>query len=254
MDALIGYTGFVGSNLLNQASFDEMYNSKNIDLIKGKQFKRIICAGAPAVKWKANQFPEDDWNSISSLINNLKYVQRSEEFILISTVDVYNNPTQINENTDIDLESLQPYGKHRYLLEKFVLENFSNVTIIRLPGLFGTGLKKNIIYDFLNNNNINEIDSRNIFQFYNLNRLYNDIMKSVDNNLKVVNFATEPVSVKEVAHYAFSLEFDNTVLKDFVKYDMQTIHSALFNGTRSYLASKQEVLEDIKKFIEKEKN
>ena len=32
--ALIGYTGFVGSNLQTQIKFDDFYNSKNIQDIK----------------------------------------------------------------------------------------------------------------------------------------------------------------------------------------------------------------------------
>jgi hypothetical protein len=34
--ALIGYTGFIGSNLARQFDFDDFYNSKNIDDIAGK--------------------------------------------------------------------------------------------------------------------------------------------------------------------------------------------------------------------------
>ena len=34
--ALIGYTGFVGSNLVRQHSFDAMFNSQNIDSISGR--------------------------------------------------------------------------------------------------------------------------------------------------------------------------------------------------------------------------
>ncbi len=39
MRALIGHTGFVGSNLLKQAEFDRCYNSKNIEEIVDEQFE-----------------------------------------------------------------------------------------------------------------------------------------------------------------------------------------------------------------------
>ena len=56
--ALIGYTGFVGGNLHLQTPFDDVYNSKNIDSLRGKSYELVVCAGAPGVKWKANKEPE----------------------------------------------------------------------------------------------------------------------------------------------------------------------------------------------------
>ena len=56
--ALIGYTGFVGSNLLRQRPFDACFNSSNIDQIAGRSFDLVVCCGARAEKWKANADPE----------------------------------------------------------------------------------------------------------------------------------------------------------------------------------------------------
>jgi len=39
--ALVGYTGFVGSNLRVQYPFDDLYNSKNIADIEGKEYKTV---------------------------------------------------------------------------------------------------------------------------------------------------------------------------------------------------------------------
>lgn len=61
--------------------------------------------------------------------------------MLISTVGVYKNPNGVDEDTPIDTDGLQPYGQNRYYLEQFIQDNF-DVTIIRLSGLFGNGLKK----------------------------------------------------------------------------------------------------------------
>ncbi|MFI5206247.1 MAG: pyridine nucleotide transhydrogenase, partial [Candidatus Paceibacterales bacterium] len=71
-DALIGYTGFVGSNILAQRPFDLLYNSKNISDIANKNFNTVVCAGAPGTKWIANKNPEADLANIQNLINNLK--------------------------------------------------------------------------------------------------------------------------------------------------------------------------------------
>ena len=47
--ALIGHTGFVGGVLKAQQPFDELYASRNIDAIRGKRFKLVVCAGA--IRW-----------------------------------------------------------------------------------------------------------------------------------------------------------------------------------------------------------
>ena len=146
--ALIGYTGFVGSNILLQQPFGFTYNSKNIEEIKNKTFDLIVCAGAPGTKWIANKNPEADLASINKLIENLQTVT-CKKLVLISTIDVYSPVLGVNENTKIDLSTLQPYSKHRRMLEEFVENKFDSL-VIRLPGIFGTGLKKNVIFDLLN--------------------------------------------------------------------------------------------------------
>jgi len=43
--ALIGYTGFIGSNLKESETFDDFYNSKNIQDIEGKKYELIVSTG-----------------------------------------------------------------------------------------------------------------------------------------------------------------------------------------------------------------
>lgn len=149
MKALIGYTGFVGRNLEKQFFFDEKYNSKNIHEIKNKNFDVIFCSGVSAVKWLANQNPEKDIQGINKLIECLRNT-KTKIFILVSTIDVYDNMKSINEDTIPNVLLQDTYGKNRYYLENWVRENFENHLIIRLPALFGMGLKKNFIYDVMN--------------------------------------------------------------------------------------------------------
>ena len=44
-NALIGYSGFIGSNLLNIKKNILKFNSKNISKIKNHKFDTVICAG-----------------------------------------------------------------------------------------------------------------------------------------------------------------------------------------------------------------
>ena len=147
--ALIGYSGFVGQTLLRAASFDHLYRSTNIQDITGHSFDLVVCAGAPAQKWLANKEPAADARSIDSLMDCLRTIQASR-FVLVSTVDVFGKPVCVDETCAVETEGLHPYGFNRWRLEQFVRSTFAEALIIRLPGLVGHGLKKNILFDFLN--------------------------------------------------------------------------------------------------------
>lgn len=246
-NALIGYTGFVGGNLLSQTEFSFLYNSKNIEDAQGQSFDLLVCAGAPAEKWKANQQPEADRAALGRLCSVLAKV-RARRVVLISTIDVYPNPLGVDEDTFFE-PGAAAYGRHRFLLEKFVQDHF-DALILRLPGLFGPGLKKNIIYDFLHDNQVAQIDSRGVFQFYDLANLWRDVMRASDAGLRVLNVATEPVGVEELVSYAFGKTFRNEPPdRTPARYDMRSVHASLFGGSRGYLYDRQAVLDAAKAFV-----
>lgn len=251
-EALIGYTGFVGQTLLRSKDFDDLYRSTNIQEIKNKSYDLVVGAGAPAKKWLANKDPVADARAIDKLIENLSAV-KTKTFVLISTVDVFRTPVSIDENTKIGTADLLPYGFNRWRLEEFVKKHFPKHLIVRLPGLVGTGLKKNIIFDFLNNNQVNLIESRNIFQFYPMKNLWRDIKLALDNNLSLVHLTAEPVSVEEVYQLAFDKPFENYLDKPLVRYDMQSIHAEKIWGHKKYQYSKAESLEAISEYFKNEK-
>ena len=75
--------------------------------------------------------------------------QIKENVYRISTIDVFKNPNSKDEASRIDMDGLEAYGANRYRLEFMVREYYPDATIVRLPGLFGRGIKKNFIYDFM---------------------------------------------------------------------------------------------------------
>ncbi len=250
--ALIGHTGFVGGNLKAQGEYTDFYNSKNIGEIAGQSFDLVVSAGAPAAKWIANKEPEADRKSIAMLTNALATV-RAKRFVLISTIDVYPRPIEVDEDTKLSRETGQPYGKHRLELEDFVRSRFPNALIIRLPGLFGPGLKKNAIYDFLHDNRLDLIHQDGVFQFYDLTRIGADVERCLHAGVELVNFATEPVAVRDVARVAFGRTFENQLPPPAPRYDYWTLHAKLWNRSGHYLASRDEVLAAIEKFVANEK-
>lgn len=244
--ALIGFSGLVGSNLLNQQEFDACFRSTDIEEIRGQSFDEVYCAGVSAVKWQANKDPEADWHGIEALLGPLEKI-KAKKFILISTVDVFREPKGVDETTIPVEEGLHPYGLHRLKVEQFIRERFPSV-VVRLPGLFGTGLKKNIIFDLLNRHRLEELDSRCTFQFYNLERLSDDMRCAVSKGLDLVHFATEPVSVGQVAERILGEPFVQEVMDKPVSYDMQTCHASTWGREGRYLCSSDEVLKDIDQF------
>lgn len=302
--SLVGYTGFVGSNICMQAGsyIEGLYNSKNIESAYKTNPDILIYAGLRAEKFLANTYPDKDKLLIEEAKQNIKEIN-PKKLILISTIDVFKEPKNVNEESNINLQGLQPYGYNRYQLELWVRENYPDALIIRLPALFGINLKKNFLFDFinmipqmlkkekmdelLNHNNqlinyyelqdtqfyklkavsekekkelkkifqelgfsaLNFTDSRNVYQFYNLARLWGDIQTALKNDIKLWHPATEPVSAAEIYKYLTGEDFVNEIMANPAYYDYKTVHCEIFEGRNGYINSKMEVLNQIKDFI-----
>lgn len=239
--ALIGHSGFVGSTLLKQTSFNDLYRSTNIQDIREKNYETVVCAGAPAQKWLANKEPTEDAKKIDGLIEHLSQV-KCKTFILISTVDVFKSPIDVDENTRVDTDDLHAYGLNRYRLEEFVKNNFDNHLIVRLPGLVGPGLKKNIIFDLLNKNNLEQVESRNVFQFYPMVNLWFDIQTALAEKLTLVHLTAEPISVAAIAKQGFGTDFENHKDNPLVSYNFKSCHAEFFGSTHYQYSYKETLL------------
>lgn len=249
--ALIGHTGFVGSTLKKQHAFSHAYRSTDIQDLEGKELDMVICAGAPAKKWLANQKPDEDRACIEKLISILRTI-KAKQFVLISSVDVFVCPLNVNESTEVETANLHPYGLHRFQLEQFVATQFPSHVIIRLPGLVGPGLRKNIIFDFLHNNNIDKIDHRSIFQFYPMVNLWSDIQIALQSGLGLVHLTAEPCSVAEVSMEGFGIPFSNAILSEPPNYDLRSLYADVFGGQGHYQYSRRESIQAIRAYAQSE--
>jgi len=307
MKILVGYTGFVGGNLHAQTSFDAVYNSKNIKDAYNTSPDILVYCGVKAEKFIANQNPDADLEHIKEAMQNIAMI-KAKKVILISTIDVYANPKKVFETTPLEThdEGISVYGRHRLLLEEWVKQNTPSSHIIRLPGLFGQGLKKNFIYDYCHpvpaklskkiysrlspqstdilraytyNENtqlydLNQLaskeemkeleiafkdvgfsslsftDSRSIFQFYPLNRLWQDIETVLSFDLPVINLATEPIGIAELYHALTQKTFTNEVALTVPHYDFQTLYAHCFGAKGPYMMAKESVIIAIKDYVE----
>jgi nucleoside-diphosphate-sugar epimerase len=252
-DCLIGHSGFVGANLASQRTFDSTFNTTNIDDIRGRRFDLLVCSGLPAAKWIANREPDADLANVNGLLYRLRTV-RANRAIVISTVDVYPTPRDVDEDSPIDVASQHPYGKHRLMFERAMREQFASTLVIRLPGLFGAGLKKNAIYDFLHGNETQKIHCDAVFQFYALDNLWRDVERAMITGQPVINFATEPMSIAAMTRDAFDLDFDNRTEGAPAFYDVRTRYDRELGGARGYLYDRIHVMAELRAFVAKERN
>lgn len=246
--ALIGSTGFVGSNLASQHTFTESYHSRNISEIAGRKYDTVVCAGVNAVKYLANQQPEADWAGISRLLDPLRQV-KTGRFILISTIDVYAQPIGVTEADPASVEN-HAYGRHRLAVEEFVREHFSQHHILRLPGLFGPGLKKNILFDLLNRNCLENIQPASSYQYYDVGHLMEDLLKVVELNLPLLNLATAPLKTQTILERFAPDEKVGEKAGLPGHYDFRSLHAGAWGGKDGYLYSAAQVMEDLSRFFQ----
>ena len=248
MDGLIGYTGFVGGNLRQQRNYDFTVNSKNFHELENRHFHRLVCAGIPAVKWKANRDPEADLAHINELVDVLKTVS-ADKVVLISTIDVYSVNSGVDERFDCHNPNHHAYGRHRLYFEDFCRGHFPNLLVVRLPGLFGGGIKKNVIFDLLNDNCLEMIQPESSFQYYDLSCLSDDIERAEAAGLPLINLFTEPVRTREIIDRFFPGKKVGEKAGPAVSYDMHTAHAGLWGKTGPYCYSRSEVLAQLGRFI-----
>ena len=253
MLTVIGHTGFVGGYLCSVRKPDRMYNSRNIEKMSEESHDTIVCTGVSAVKWKANLEPVADMAGIDKLWRVLRKT-KAKKFILISTVDVYPVPQDTDENLLPLLLANHAYGTHRLGLEEMVKSHFSDCHVMRLPALFGPGLKKNVLFDMLNNNMTHKINPISSFQWYGLDRLWNDIDTLSSSSVGTVNMAVEPVSTMDIKNRFFPLtDIGIPETSAAVFYDVHTVNASLFGGHGHYIESAAECMNRMKEWINREK-
>lgn len=251
--ALVGYTGFVGGTLRRGRPFDVLVNSKNANDLRGGDFDLLIHAGVPSVKWIANKDPAADRAAIFS-IRDVLATTKVRELILISTIDVYPDPSApSDENAAIDPARNHAYGRHRFELEQWVREQFANVRIVRLPALFGEGLKKNVLFDLLHDNQVGNINPASRFQWYPLTRLNADIEKIRARDIRLINLFPEPIRTSDIVDRFFPGAPTARASEPAPVYDLRTRYSDVFGGPPGYILGRATVLDELAAFIAREK-
>lgn len=251
MKLLIGNTGLIGTTLKDTIKFDYEFNSKNLEELLSLPIDtsqaELYLACLPATKWLVNKDPQSDLDNIFKILN----IITKREFgtiILYSTIDVYNDvPLEVNEDYSIPITS-PSYGSNRYLFETLIrtTTKYKKLLTLRLPALFGKHIKKNIIYDLLNKNEINKIKYNSTYQWYNLDKLVRDTNNCLAStrDFQCVNLFTEPVPTSDILKI-FKLskkEVENNPTPIIYNYKSKI-------SPEGYIENKTDILNQIKQFI-----
>jgi len=236
----------VGQTIKQFETFDYEFNSKNLYTFEhlAKDGDELFLTCLPATKWMVNKNLTADIQNINNIISIISQFQYSK-ITLISTIDVYNDsPLLSNETYNPNISKLS-YGNNRYLFELMVREmvKCDDLKIFRLPALFNSLIKKNVIYDLIHNNNVDQINQNSYYQWYNLDNLHNDInsFSTQYPNESSFNLFTEPIYTSDIVEL-FPEHMDKVQNGSKVTYDYHT----KFGG---YISNKNKVLNEIKQFI-----
>lgn len=313
MDALIGYSGFVGGQLQRQHSFKSLFNSSNIDKVDSAEFHTVVCAAAPGSMFEANMLPDMDLSKVNALIEHLETI-KAKRFILISSIAVLENFAAHDDENTSAFQTKLAYGQHRRVLEAFCEDYFDECLVIRLPALFGEGLRKNFIFDLINpvptlltaskisalrselssieanlldkiyspepKTGMHKIDraelakSRNrkcleaamtelgysstqfhnpetTYQYYNMERLWNDITVAIKGNLKVLHLAMPPLKAGDIHNRLLGFDMPETNAR-IHKENMYTAYAHLWGRKGPYLDDAAAIMNKLEFFYKRE--
>jgi hypothetical protein len=249
---LIGYSGFIGSNLAQQHTFSDLYRSTNIADIEGKSYDLLVCSGVSAVKWRANQAPEEDRAGIDRLLGPLSRV-RAERVILISTVDVYPAIKDVDETFDCLSRPNHAYGTNRLYVEDTIKKLFPDNFIVRLPAVFGPGLKKNVIYDLIHDNGLDVIQPDSVFQYYDVTALWDDLENMQARGIRLANLATAPIATSTIMKTHFPGKSVGAKAGPPVFYDIRSQFADALGGQDGYRFDESQVLNRLGAFVDRER-
>ena len=123
---------------------------------------------------------------------------------------------------------------------------FNELKIFRLPALFSKNIKKNILYDLINNNNVYDINKNSYYQWYNLENLIYDINYYIKNykNEMVYNLFTEPIKTDDIINLFPLYDKKKFRYLEPINYCYKT----KFNST-GFIENKENILKQIKLLI-----
>ena len=220
--AIVG-EGLIGKRLAKFVNPTHTFNSKTLLDLPMNEYDTVYVAAPSGNRIWASENPGFDQASTGLLIRNL-LVTRCNRIVLMSTGD-----TQVRPDSG--------YGKNRLELETAVRGRFSNHYIIRLPGLIGNDITKNILYDIKHQTEwATKINTHTKQQWYPLDNLEQDITSILSNDQREVNLVSEPI-------------LNQDIVDQFKQPTVNTTSSGIDYDLEPYKYTKEEIFEAISLYL-----
>lgn len=154
---IIGGAGFVGQaypRLLAAKGLPyTLVTRENYASLIGTSCDILINANGNSKKFMSDHDPVWDFDaSVVSVVRSLADFNAGT-YVLLSSGDVYptqDSPEVTREDQAIDLRRTSRYGLHKYMAETVVRATHPRPLVMRMGGFVGPGMKKNAIFDMLN--------------------------------------------------------------------------------------------------------
>jgi len=210
---IVGENGFVGSALIEYFSSIEDFNvhsvnRHNFDKCDEKFINAdiVINASGNSRKFLASGNPIIDLKqSLSITIDVLSKINLDKCLLVqISSVDVYHSNFDLDntyEDRKIEFDKLSNYEASKFLSEKMVMKYAKSWLIFRLSGMVGENMKKNAIFDLINNKEI-WIHPKTSLQYINTEEVAKIVSHTIDRNFKndIFNIAGKgSISIDEIS-------------------------------------------------------
>lgn len=153
--AVIGAGGFVGGALLGalRDAGGDCIGLRRADPLPTDPVDIVVDCNGEGRRFWSNQNPDESYRRSVATVEDRLHQLNAGIYVYVSTVDVYGEgcarPATSTEDTAIDVEALDTYGRHKFMAECMVLDKAPRPLVLRCATLIGPGLRKNPVYDLM---------------------------------------------------------------------------------------------------------
>jgi nucleoside-diphosphate-sugar epimerase len=187
---IIGHNGFVGQTVYNYLADKHNLcgiNSKTeVSSISSREFDVVINCAGNAKKYIANKDPSLDFTMNTNVFSKILMLKMNH-LIHISSIEASKPP----DNN---------YTISKLIIEKCSKLYFPKCTILRLGGLVGPNLKKNVVFDIANNKDL-FVTENSTYNYISTEKVAKIIEKIIHLKIddEIINIAaSQPISVKDI--------------------------------------------------------
>ena len=234
---IFGNTGFVGSTLCEHFRLGghEVFGVNRSTTDIPTDYDLVINAAGNSVKYLANANPQMDFEKNVSIFSKIVGLN-TKNMVHISSVDA-------------DVKNTSNYSKSKRVSEYCARTYFPEAIILRLGGLVGPNLRKNVIYDITNNRDLYvKFDSRfNFISTREIGAIIEDMLLKRTLGMTVNVAAQDSITVREIIKLYRSLGHDFTGREGTELQDYSEVDIATLRNIRCPKTSKEYVLEYLEK-------